>query len=439
MGCEGAKVTTALTKERVDEVKDAEPLDDEEARRYRSVSMRLSYLAQDRPDLQVVLTYNNDFELFRACGPLYPAFAIESLTSLLLGLFFCYLSLKICVRSDVERPVSSFIRMLYAWAQPHISEWWEAVSSWPEMHKRPLHDRMGMCRQLNLAMCIAQALAAFLSIFRWLHIGNVNGVRYLGYAFTCSLMQAELVVLIAPYVPCYKVNCVGIVILTHIYLILGWIGSLHDGFLFEEPSWELFLANGQVNDLVVTTKGIFIGCTAAGLCSLLFIQMPFLALIYFCKGGSSNEDLPPHFLKLFATVWLTWPAFPAWWIISAEGLGLIGDSKSNAVGFAILNIISKGTFTFVMLGIGTQHKKRSERKQRASEVSSGKAESLESPSPSPSANPANWLVKSLQEFERSTSVVSEAERKEMAKVTGPVDEEAVKEAVPKKKEFEIAI
>ena len=54
MGCEGAKVTTALTKERVDEVKDAEPLDDEEAKRYRSVSMRLSYLAQDRPDLQVL-------------------------------------------------------------------------------------------------------------------------------------------------------------------------------------------------------------------------------------------------------------------------------------------------------------------------------------------------------------------------------------------------
>ena len=25
------------------------------------------------------------------------------------------------------------------------------------------------------------------------------------------------------------------VILTHIVLVLGWIGSLHDGFLFEDP------------------------------------------------------------------------------------------------------------------------------------------------------------------------------------------------------------
>ena len=30
-----------------------------------------------------------------------------------------------------------------------------------------------------------------------------NGLRYLGYAFTCALMQAELVVLIAPYAPCH--------------------------------------------------------------------------------------------------------------------------------------------------------------------------------------------------------------------------------------------
>ena len=272
---------------------------------------------------------------------------------------------------------------------------------WPEMNKRPLVERMAMCRQLNLAMCLAQALAAFISIFRWLHINNVNGVRYLGYAFTCSLMQAELVVLIAPYVPCYKLNCVGIVVLTHIYLVMGWIGSLHDGFLFEDDSWELFKSSGTVSDLVVTTKGIFIGCTAAGLCTLLLLQMPFLAIIYFCKGGSSNDDLPGHFLKLFATVWFTWPAFPAWWLISAEGLGLLSDSKSNAVGFAILNIISKGTFTFVMLGIGSHHKKRT--KARAS-VIEGQPES------DPKLTEANWLVKSLQDFERSTSHVSDTEK-----------------------------
>jgi len=379
----------------------------------------------------------NDYELFRACGPLYPAFAIESLTSLLLGLFFCYLSLKICVRSDVQSPVRSFVWMIWSWAQPHVSEWWETVRRWPEMNKRPLVERMGMCRQLNLAMCLAQALAAFLSIFRWLHINNVNGVRYLGYAFTCALMQAELVVLIAPYVPCYKLNCVGIVVLTHIYLVLGWIGSLHEGFLFEDASWELFKSSGTVSDLVVTTKGIFIGCTAAGLCTLLLVQMPFLAIIYFCKGGSSNDDLPGHFLKLFATVWFTWPAFPGWWLISAEGLGLLADSKSNAVGFALLNIISKGSFTFVMLGIGSHHKKRTARKSTSIEELPG------SQPESPKPTEANWLVKSLQDFERSTSHFSDTEKlKAEKKDEGPespkfeLQEDSQKFG---KKEIEIAV
>ena len=54
MGCDGAKVTTALVKERLEEVENSEPLESSEVPRYRSVSMRLAYLAQDRPDLQVL-------------------------------------------------------------------------------------------------------------------------------------------------------------------------------------------------------------------------------------------------------------------------------------------------------------------------------------------------------------------------------------------------
>ena len=54
VGCEGAKVTTALVKERIEQVEEAEPLSSEDASWYRSVSMRLAYLSQDRPDLQVL-------------------------------------------------------------------------------------------------------------------------------------------------------------------------------------------------------------------------------------------------------------------------------------------------------------------------------------------------------------------------------------------------
>eukprot|EP00913_Durusdinium_trenchii_P012944 g12155.t1 len=150
----------------------------------------------------------------------------------------------------------------------------------------------------------------------------------------------------------------------------------------------MFLESGQVSELQVTTKGIFIGITAAGLYSLLFLQMPFLAMIYFCNGGLKNEDMPPHYLKLMATVWFTWPAFPGWWILSAEGLGVFGEATSNAV----------------MLGIGKTHKVRTSRK--LSQSSGDGSQDLSQNSQAP----PNWLVKSLQNFERTTSEITEAER-----------------------------
>ena len=152
----------------------------------------------------------NDYQLFRACGPLYPAFAIESLTSIILGFFFTYLALRIVVRTDVKKPINASWRMFRDYITPVADEWWTLMKTWPEMPNKPCADRITFCRNLNIAMCLAQALAAFFSVFRWLHIDNVNGLRYLGYAFTCSLMQAELVVLIAPYVPCYKFNVVSV-------------------------------------------------------------------------------------------------------------------------------------------------------------------------------------------------------------------------------------
>ena len=54
VGCEGAKVTTPLVKERVEEALNAEDLDEELCGLYRPASMRLAYLSQDRPDLLVL-------------------------------------------------------------------------------------------------------------------------------------------------------------------------------------------------------------------------------------------------------------------------------------------------------------------------------------------------------------------------------------------------
>ena len=54
VGCEGSKVTTPLVKERIEEALSSEELDADQAAMYRSASMRLAYLSQDRPDLLVL-------------------------------------------------------------------------------------------------------------------------------------------------------------------------------------------------------------------------------------------------------------------------------------------------------------------------------------------------------------------------------------------------
>ena len=54
VGCEGSKVSTPLVKERIEEALNSEELSEEQATMYRSASMRLACLSQDRPDLLVL-------------------------------------------------------------------------------------------------------------------------------------------------------------------------------------------------------------------------------------------------------------------------------------------------------------------------------------------------------------------------------------------------
>ena len=42
-------------------------------------------------------------------------------------------------------------------------------------------------------------------------------------------------------VPCFRFNVIAVVMFTHAWMILGWIGSLQSGMLFEDASWEEFI------------------------------------------------------------------------------------------------------------------------------------------------------------------------------------------------------
>merc|ERR1740138_1577052 len=94
-------------------------------------------------------------------------------------------------------------------------------------------ERFAFCRKCNLAVCTFSCIASLLATTRWLHFGNVNGFRYLGYALTCPLMQAELVVLIAPIVPCYRIAFLFSALASFACIATGYAGSLIAG-----PMWE---------------------------------------------------------------------------------------------------------------------------------------------------------------------------------------------------------
>jgi len=296
--------------------------------------------------------------LVRTCAPLYASFALESLANFLLGCTFCYLVLLIACKNQLENPG----RAALTWAAEHIgwayNDWYEMMRTWTTMPEKPLDQRMAFCRKLNLGICITQVMSSFLSITRWLHFGNINGFRYLGYSVTCPLLQAELVILIAPYIPLFKTNVIGVMLVTFATMITGWTGSLQPGPLYEDESLQNFWQSGDFQDILWTTKAYIIMPAWICLGILIFIQIPLLALIFVCKTRlQPHRDLPYHFLRLLLLVELTWPCFGIWWFLSSEGESVIHDTKANTFGFCFLNMCSKGGFTVMMLKLSRDHRR----------------------------------------------------------------------------------
>eukprot|EP00933_Yihiella_yeosuensis_P015299 TRINITY_DN1339_c0_g1_i1.p1 TRINITY_DN1339_c0_g1~~TRINITY_DN1339_c0_g1_i1.p1 ORF type:complete len:597 (-),score=110.51 TRINITY_DN1339_c0_g1_i1:607-2292(-) len=295
--------------------------------------------------------------LIRECAGLYGSFALESFANFLLGCTFCYLSLLIACKNQLEQPGLAAMRWLWDHVTWAVGDWYSMMRRWDTMPREPLDQRLAFCRKLNFGICILQLMVAFLALTRWLHIGNINGFRYLGYSVTCSLMQAELVIIIAPYVPLFKMNVLGVMAVTFATMISGWLGSLEEGFLWEDGSFEVFVKSGNLDDILWTSKGHKVLPAFICLAILILVQIPFLALTFIWNGGlRPHRDLPYHFLRLLALVELTWPCFGLWWFLSADGARVIHDTKGNTFGFCFLNIISKGGFTLLMLKISREHR-----------------------------------------------------------------------------------
>jgi len=306
----------------------------------------------------------NAAELMRICAPLYPSIALESMANIGLFLFFSYLSILISTKQQVKTPGRAICRMVWSGLSEWAEDTWRVLRRWPHMHRMELGQRFRYCRRLNATICRVSAGIALITITRWFHINNVNGFRYLGYALTCPLMQAELVLLIAPHIPCYRLLAVFSCLITFGMLLTGYIASQ-----FEGPMWkndfETFYdeaLDGNLNSL--TTKGWWLMPSTVILCFLSFVQIPILGLVYYCSGGSKNEDLPKGYPKLLMITSLSWLGFPVWWYLSYEGASIITESRWNAVGFVVLNMTSKGGFTLQMLSMVKAWKRQQAQKPK---------------------------------------------------------------------------
>mmetsp|Transcript_10475 Transcript_10475/g.18919 ORF Transcript_10475/g.18919 Transcript_10475/m.18919 type:complete len:468 (-) Transcript_10475:103-1506(-) len=297
-----------------------------------------------------------EVELMGECSPLYASFALESFANTCLGLFFVYLSVLITSKGKLKTPARSSVLFLSEVVKNRYNDVMSIVNQWHSMPDLPLEKRFRFCRKVNATICQFSALVSFLAVTRWLHINNVNGFRYLGYSLTCPPMQAEILVLIAPVVPCYRFFVYLSSFITWSMLITGWIASCLEGDLWNNDIMEWAEGN-FATDLELTNKGWMFVASCAGLLYLAFFQLPMVLFLYYVKGGA-KAGLPEGFPRMILLVWVTWMCFPAWWSISFEGFKLINDTKLNGIGFVLLNVVSKGGFTISILRMVRLHKQK---------------------------------------------------------------------------------
>lgn len=324
-------------------------------------------------------------QLMRTCAPLYSAFALESLWTLLLAIFFSYLSVLISSKQQLDSPGKAVYRFLCHHFQEWVSDTWRILKRWDTMHQCDMGQRFRYCRRLNATICRVQVAAALLAVTRWLHVNNVNGFRYLGYSFTCPLMQAELILLIAPAVPCYRLNVVVTMLITNAVMLTGWYASTLEGDLWT-TDWQDIIFDGNLSNL--TQKGWITVPSVVGVLVLSFVQIPWLALMYNCAHPS---NMPEGFNGMLLLTGVSWLGFPLWWFLSFEGASIIEDTKLNGFGFMLLNLIAKGGFTLYMISMVKAFKRKNLATPKPRTVRSGSVASVESLPPLPGDAPPEPL------------------------------------------------
>mmetsp|Transcript_53558 Transcript_53558/g.125370 ORF Transcript_53558/g.125370 Transcript_53558/m.125370 type:complete len:534 (-) Transcript_53558:213-1814(-) len=288
----------------------------------------------------------SEVELQRACAPLYPPIAVDALANVILFVFFFNVALLTHVRGKLRSPTRALGRMILLFVKDYFDELWATIKTIPWMYKQPLAARLRCCGNIDKAISIVSMCVPLFAITRFLNIGNVNGARWVGYALTCPFMQMELIILIAPIVPCYPVNALITFCLTFFCLGKAWIASTMTGELYSGYFGD-FVSSMDINELDIQPKGYVIMPAMIAMACIGFLQVPFLWMLYTCRGrGKRRDDMPADYRILLMTVFFTWACFPCWWMFSWEGASIFKDAKLNEMGFMFLNMMAKGTFIY---------------------------------------------------------------------------------------------
>mmetsp|Transcript_15574 Transcript_15574/g.35727 ORF Transcript_15574/g.35727 Transcript_15574/m.35727 type:complete len:484 (-) Transcript_15574:134-1585(-) len=288
----------------------------------------------------------SEVELQRACAPLYPAIAVDALANIVLFIFFAHVALLTHVRGKLRSPLRALSRLIGMFVKDYCRELWETCKTVPWMHQQRLAARLRCCANIDKAISVISMCMPLIAITRILNIGNVNGARWIGYTLTCKFMQLELIILIAPIVPCFHLNSLSTFCLTFFCLGKAWIASTIPGELYR-GSFSDFASSLDFQDLDITSKGYVILPAMIGMFCIGFMQVPSLWMLYTCRGlGGRRDDMPVGYRTLLVTVVFTWALFPLWWLCSWEGNSLFKDAKFNELGFMSLNMLAKGTFIY---------------------------------------------------------------------------------------------
>eukprot|EP00403_Amphidinium_massartii_P047601 CAMPEP_0178465076 /NCGR_PEP_ID=MMETSP0689_2-20121128/51171_1 /TAXON_ID=160604 /ORGANISM="Amphidinium massartii, Strain CS-259" /LENGTH=579 /DNA_ID=CAMNT_0020091997 /DNA_START=56 /DNA_END=1791 /DNA_ORIENTATION=+ len=272
--------------------------------------------------------------------------AVDALANVLLFIFFFNVALMTHARGKLRSPTKALGRLLLVFIKDYFVELWHTIKTIPSMGNMPLAARLRCCGNIDKAISVVSTCVPLFAITRFLNIGNVNGARWVGYALTCPFMQMELIILIAPIVPCYAVNAILTFLVTFACLGAGWVSSVMSGPLYDGLIGD-FMETLDIHVLQINPKGMVVMPAMIGMACIGVLQVPWLATLYSCRGGGERrEDMPDNYRLMLVTVIVTWMLFPLWWLFSWEGASFFKDAKLNEMGFMILNMIAKGTFIY---------------------------------------------------------------------------------------------